>query len=123
MMNLSDTNPFLDDFRVAYTLNWHGENNSMGPMVISPMTENFGKMAMWIPVISHIVAAILLFRTIKEFNEDEFSTWQEKLDQPTVLKISRCAIALTVPPLLFLIDIVGTAVKYCADARDASKDL
>lgn len=105
---------FLDDFRESYTLNWQTEKDSRGDDVCAAgkaISNNIIKMLMWIPIISHIFATIMLVDFIKNY----------KLAHATrddILMISRCAIALTIPPLLIPIDLVGTAVKYFVDAKN-----
>ena len=109
---------FLDDFRESYTLNWQTEKDSYEYDVCPPdeaISGNICKMLMWIPIISHIFATVMLVKFIKNYKLADAS-------RNDILWISRCLIALTVPPLLIPIDLVGTLVKFCADAKKPAID-
>lgn len=105
----------LDNFRYVYTINQKNEKFSDGDKVAKG--ENMGKMLMWIPIVSHVMSVTLLIGVFSK---------EEKKDPTSlkVAKISRCAIGIVFCPLLIAIDLVGTAVKCCIDAKikhDAAK--
>ena len=111
---MTSTPTFLDNFRKSYTFNWQTEKDSNGYNVCAAheaIGDNVMKMLMWIPIISHIFATMLLYASVQDIKD------YGSVSRSNILFISRSVIALTIPPLLIPIDLLGTLVKFCVDAR------
>lgn len=105
----------LDNFRIAYTLNWQSEKDASGrPLGKLAKGWNAVKVLTWFPIIGQITAGITLVNQCKSFKDNPNTTKQAK-----IALISRHVIGLTgvLNPGLFFVDIAGTAVKCIIDAR------
>lgn len=102
----------LDTFRVLYTINTKDEKDSNNKLIGTKL--NLFKIAMWIPIVSQVFSVILLKLTIEAYREGK--------REGMAGAISRSAIGFFATPLLPLIDLVGTAVKSCIDARNKKRE-
>lgn len=96
----------LDIFRTVYTFNTKNEKLSNGDSVKS---GKMGKILMLIPIIAQIIAPILLFVLI--------TTASQRSKKENAAYVFRITISFFATPLLLVIDLAGTAVKSCLDAR------
>lgn len=108
----------LDNFRKVYTLNYNNEKDSQSRLVSN---YNFVKIAMWVPVISHIFALVLFMGAHEGLTSKNPSLRTSKSE--AVAYISRGIIGCVIPPLLMVIDLVGTFVKIVIDAINLRKNL
>lgn len=112
----------LDKFRIDFTINSKDEKLSDGTYIDKhPQVFNLLKIAMWLPVIAQIFATYFgILNIVYAANGAERIINGKELGRTFVLV--RCAIAFFATPLLILIDIIGTVVKYRIDTRNQKKD-
>lgn len=106
----------LDNFRMVYTLNYPGEEDSEYDDIDPKF--NLLKILTWVPVIAHIAIFIFSITKGKEVLGCLFNSDASSSDRTLALAgVSRCAIAFFATPLLLPIDLVGTAVKLYIDYK------
>lgn len=107
----------LDTFRTVFTINYPGELTYKGNALENKELLMGGKLLTWLPVAAQItgVAFLILFRSELKAAISSESREDRKF---AIACVARCAIAIFATPLLFPIDLVGTAVKAIIDLRN-----
>lgn len=117
----------IDNFRLAYTINYPGEKNE-DPVYLNykkywePATDNtfrtnLGKIVMWFPIIAQILGIVLVVAGVSDIID------QKRVNAQTAAILSRGVIGIVAFPFLIPIDLVGTIVKLCLDHYRKKKAL
>lgn len=106
----------LDNFRRYYTINYTGERDSRNFPISN---NNFFKIAMWVPVVSYLFSIIVLKAAYEGLTSDD--PYKRLTKSEVATYISRAVFGIVLPPLLIIIDLVGTLVKLVIDAMNKNK--